>query len=157
MIDLQKEKACGLTMQQRYSIISNAIDVANEGGFLNEFTMSRVICIFAAAAWYDLDVDHILENPLAAWDEMLQDGTLEKMVDEHKEALEDLTDEAYDWFMDYGLYLRSIRGAFGDVSNFMQDMMDSLSDRLGANGMEEIANVLKLADDWGMNNAPKEE
>ena len=156
MIDLQVEKTCGLTMQQQYKIISNAIDIANEGGFMNAFTMQRAIYMLAAAAWYDLDEEHILENPLAAWDEMLQDGTLEKMIEEHKDYLDNIADNAFDWFYNYKDFLTSIRGAFGDVSNFMEDMMNSLSDRLGANGMEEIANVLKLADEWGMNNAQQE-
>ena len=156
MIDLEKEKALKINMSQTYKILSHAIDVANEDGFLNTYTFERALWMFAAIELYDIQEDKVLENPLVAWNEMLADGTIDKLCGEYEKELQHLAEVGEDWFIGYEGYLHSVRGAFGDIQNFMKDMTDGLAAKFGENGMEELANVLKIADEWGMNNAPQE-
>lgn len=57
MFNLELEKQCILTAQDRYDIISAAIQDSYDDGFMNSFIFQRVLYCFAFAALDNSDLE----------------------------------------------------------------------------------------------------
>ena len=159
-MQLQLEKDSVFSAQEAYQIISDAIDFAEEdGGFINSFIFERALYVCAARALYDDKVNEIntslLEDgsPLITWDKLLKDGTIDKMVDEHKDTLDYLADLGGIWFQEYVDAAHSMRSLVDVVNTLMEGMAGNMSKQLEMFKNDAgIQNVTEIADKWGMNN-----
>ena len=159
-MQLQLEKDSAFSAQEAYQIISDAIDFAEEdGGFINSFIFERVLYVCAARALYDDKADEIntslLEDgsPLITWDKLLEDGTIDKMIDEHKYTLDYLADLGGIWFQEYVDAAHSMRSLVDVVNTLMEGMAGNMSKQLEMfKNDADIQNVTEIADKWGMNN-----
>lgn len=52
MINLETEKSLALDAQERYDIISFAMDAADDNGFINSFVFERALYCYAAIMLY---------------------------------------------------------------------------------------------------------
>lgn len=52
MINLEIEKSLALDAQERYDIISFAMDAADDNGFINSFVFERALYCYAAIMLY---------------------------------------------------------------------------------------------------------
>jgi hypothetical protein len=52
MINLETEKSLALNAQERYDIISLAMDAADDNGFINSFIFERALYCYAAIILY---------------------------------------------------------------------------------------------------------
>ena len=159
-MQLQLEKDSAFSAQEAYQIISDAIDFAEEdGGFINSFIFERALYVCAARALYDDKADEIntslLEDgsPLITWDKLLEDGTIDKMIDEHKDTLDYLADLGEIWFQEYVDAAHSMRSLVDVVNTLMEGMAGNMSKQLEMfKNDADIQNVAEIADKWGMNN-----
>ena len=156
MINLEIEKSLALDAQERYDIISFAMDAADDNGFINSFVFERALYCYAAIMLYpelkeDLS-EKIASNLINAWNIILDDGLFEKMIKNYETTLSVLCQEAEIWFKEYADWAHSARGILEIVQQFsgniVQNAADKLTDTAQQTGVQEL---LEVADEWGMN------
>lgn len=158
-MNIQKEKAYKLSSQERYNIIADTIDYAEDDGFLNQFVASRAFYVCAARAYYPELTEKIntaiLEgSPMIAWNMLLEDGTIEKLMKEYEEEIQALSDELMVWFEDYMAYRHSARGVIDILETFTGNMANNMVGQINAfKNDADISSVTEIANKWGMNNA----
>ena len=154
---LQEKDSC-FTAQEAYQIISDAIDFAEEdNGFINSFIFERALWICAARTLYEDKVDEIntslLEDgsPLITWNSLIEDGTIDQMVADHKESLDYLAADASKWFDEYTEAAHSMRSLVDVINALMEGMSGNLGKQLDAFKQDsDIQNVIDIADKWGL-------
>ena len=157
-IDLKLEKECEFSAQDRYDIISAAVTDSYDDGFMNQFIFERALYCYALAAFSETDEDSRIEkffnihsNPLVYWTENIDEITT--MIQEHKETLNILAEDANLWYEDYTDYAYSMRGMLDNLGDIMGGVTQMAQDELVEmqnNG--ELQSVLGIADKWGINN-----
>lgn len=162
MIQLDNEKKRTLSTQDVYDIISFSVQAADDEGFMNSFIFTRAMYCFAALRLYTERVDElqgiIAKNINSAWDYLLEDGTVEKMTEEHSEDLEYLAEAGSAWFTEFEEYAHSARGLLNTIQVFTSDIVAAAADQFKAVAQETgVQEALTIADKWGMNNNPQGE
>lgn len=157
-IDLKLEKECEFTAQERYDIISAAVSDSYDNGFMNQFIFERALYCYALAAFSEPDMESrvqlfidIHSNPLDYWTNNIDE--VFTMIQEHKETLNILAEDANLWFVDYTEYAYSMRGMLDNLGDIMGGVTQMAQDELVAmqeNG--ELQGVMDIANKWGMNN-----
>ena len=161
-LNIDKEKTSALSSAAQFDIINFAIQAAEENGFLNSFIFERALYCFAAIVLNDDrkdEISHLVsQGVIEAWEKLVEDGTMDELVNNYAEALDDLSDNAQRWFEEYGKYTISARGLLNNIQELSGTIVQSAADRLrDASSDAGILDVLKIADDWGMNNRLPEE
>lgn len=158
-MNIDKEKAYKLSSQERYDIISHAMDVAEDDGFINQFVFIRSLYVFAARALYpemleQIDEDLVTGSPMIVWDRMLEDDVVGTMIKDYEDELNALAEEGRIWLEDFMTYRNSARG----IVDVLQVFTNSIADNMGQS-LEMLKNdvdvqaALDIADKYGMNNA----
>lgn len=155
MINLETEKSLALDAQERYDIISFAMDAADDNGFINSFVFERALYCYAAIMLYpELKEDlskKIASNLIDAWNVLLDDGLFEKMAKNYETTLNILCQEAEIWFKEYADWAHSARGILEVVQEFSGDILQNAAGRLTATAEETgVQELLEVADEWGM-------
>ena len=158
-MNIDKEKAYKLSSQERYDIISHAMDAAEDDGFINQFVFVRSLYVFAARAlypemWEQIDEDLVTGSPMVAWDRMIEDDVVDTMIKDYGDELNALAEEGRIWLEDFMTYRNSARG----IVDVLQVFTNSIADNMGQS-LEMLKNdidvqaALDIADKYGMNNA----
>ena len=158
-MNIDKEKAYKLSSQERYDIISHAMDAAEADGFVNQFVFIRSLYVFAARALYpemleQIDEDLVTGSPMVAWDRMLEDDVVDTMIKDYGDELNALAEEGRIWLKDFMTYRNSARG----IVDVLQVFTNSIANNMGQS-LEMLKNdadvqaALDIADKYGMNNA----
>lgn len=158
-MNIDKEKAYKLSSQERYDIISHAMDIAEDDGFINQFVFIRSLYVFAARVLYpeileQIDEDLVTGSPMVAWDRMLEDDIVDTMIKDYNDELNALAEEGRIWLEDFMTYRNSARG----IVDVLQVFTNSIADNMGQS-LEMLKNdvdvqaALDIADKYGMNNA----
>ena len=162
-LDLNKEKTSALSFAAQFDIINFSIQAAEENGFLNSFIFERALYCFAAIVLNDDRKDEIsslvAKGVIEAWEQLVEDGTMDQLVAEYKDVLDDLNDNAVRWFEEYNKYTISARGLLNNIQELSGSIVQNAANQLRAASSETgVLDILKLADEWGMNNRlPMEE
>lgn len=162
-LDLNKEKTSALSSAAQFDIINFSIQTAEENGFLNSFIFERALYCFAAIVLNDDRKDEIsslvAKGVIEAWEQLVEDGTMDQLVAEYKDVLDDLNDNAVRWFEEYNKYTISARGLLNNIQELSGSIVQNAANQLRAASSETgVLDILKLADEWGMNNRlPMEE
>lgn len=162
-LDLNKEKTSALSSAAQFDIINFAIQAAEENGFLNSFIFERALYCFAAIVLNDdrkEEISHLVsQGVIEAWEQLVEDGTMDEMINNYAEALDDLSDNAQRWFEEYGKYTISARGLLNNIQELSGSIVQNAAEQLRSASTEAgVLDVLQLADNWGMNNRlPMEE
>jgi|GEM_PF-3239202 hypothetical protein len=156
-IDLTLEKQSALSTQDMYDIIAFSIEAANDSGFMNSFIFNRALYLFAAIILYPEHKDEysslVAKNINTAWDKMLEEGILENMANDFPVELQLLAENGENWYSEYTQYAHSARGLLDTIQTFTGDIVKSAAEQLKeASDQSGIQEVLKIADNWGMNN-----
>lgn len=156
-MNIEQEKNNVFTPQETYDIISAAIDMADDEGFVNSYVFERALYVCAARILYEDRIDEInsslLENgsPLVTWKTLLDDGTIDQMIAEHEQSLDYLASLGELWFEEYAENAHSLRS--------LVDVIQVLMDGLAGNAMKQldmfkqdadVQNVIDIADKWGL-------
>lgn len=167
MINLENEKSLALDAQERYDIISFAMDAADDNGFINSFVFERALYCFAAIALYpeqkDIIVKAMTESPMIAWLILIDQKILDKMIEEYEPTIKQLADEAQVWFNEYSDWAHSARGILDIVQQFTGNFVENAANSLTASAEESgVSKIIDIANEWGMGrdalkDAPKEE
>lgn len=167
MIDIELEKSFKLNAQDRYDIISMAMDAADDNGFINSFIYERALYVYAAIMLYPEWKDELSEaaalDLLRTWDLLLEKNLLEKMNTDYPLEISALTDAAEDWYAEYSDWAHSARGILDMVQTFTGNVLNTAAGRLEETAKETgVANIIDIANEWGMNRdslkeIPKEE
>lgn len=156
MINLETEKSLALDAQERYDIISFAMDAADDNGFINSFVFERALYCFAAINLYpehkELITQAMTVSPIETWKLLITNGLIEAMMKQYGTTLDQLADEAKIWFDEYSDWAHSARGILDVVQQFSGDILQNAAGRLTSTAEETgVSDLLEIADEWGMN------
>ncbi len=156
-LDLNKEKTSALSSAAQFDIINFSIQAAEENGFLNSFIFERALYCFAAIVLNDDRKDEIsslvAKGVIEAWEQLVEDGTMDQLVAEYKDVLDDLNDNAVRWFEEYNKYTISARGLLNNIQELSGGIVQYAAQQLrNASSETGVLDILKIADEWGMNN-----
>lgn len=158
-INLELEKSLSLTSQDVYDILDFSTQAAYDDGFMNSYIFERAIYIFSAIRLYPDKAEEI--TPLAAqninltWNYLLENGIVEDMISNYEAECNYLSEYGKQWFEDYTKYALSARGLLNNIQSFTGDLVNQAANKFKEfNDGSEIQEVLEIADQWGMNNAP---
>lgn len=175
MLDLNFEIISPLTTQERYDIIENALNAANDNGFLNQYIFEQSLWCQAAAILVDDVSDEIKElievNPMEAWDKMIKEEILQEFFNKYNDLgiKDEITGQtelyinylgriATEYFNDYKDFLLSLGGALSQTDMMSTENLDefkqSLQDFISS---DNTLKTLEVADSWGMNNKIEDE
>lgn len=162
-MQLQLEKDSVFTAQEAYQIISEAMEFAEENdGFINSYIFERALYVCAARVLYadiaDAINDSIISNgsPLITWNELLKNGTVDRMAEEHGASLDYLASLGAVWFEEYTAAAHSMRSLIDVINAFVGGMAGNMGQQLEMFKNDKgIQDVMNLADKWGMNNTPE--
>ena len=156
-MNLEQEKNSVFTPQETYEIISAAIDMADDEGFVNSYVFERALYVCAARVLYEDKTDKInlslLEggSPLVTWKELLDDETIDQMVAEHKESLDYLASLGQIWFEEYTEAAHSLRSLIDVIQAFTDGMAGNMGKQLDMFKQDiDVQNVVDIADKWGL-------
>lgn len=158
-MNINKEKAYKLSSQERYDIISRAMDAAEDDGFVNQFVFVRSLYVFAARTLYpeleeQIDEDLITGSPMIAWDRMLEDDVVGTMVKDYGDDLDALAEEGRIWLEDFMTYRNSARGIIDVLQVFTNNIANNMGQQLEMLKNDvDVQAALDVADKYGMNNA----
>lgn len=158
-MNINKEKAYKLSSQERYDIISRAMDAAEDDGFINQFVFVRSLYVFAARALYpeleeQIDEDLITGSPMIAWDKMLEDDIVNTMIKDYNNDLDALAEEGRIWLEDFMTYRNSARGIVDVLQVFTSSIADNMDQSLEMLKNDvDVQAALDVADKYGMHNA----
>lgn len=154
---IEQEKNCVFTPQETYEIISAAIDVADDEGFVNSHVFERALYVYAARVLYEDKIDEIntslIKNgsPLITWKELLDDGTVDQMIAEHGESLDYLASLGQIWFEEYTEAAHSLRSLIDAIQVLTDGMAGNVGKQLEAFKQDaDVQNVIDIADKWGL-------
>ena len=155
MINLSFEEKTALDAQERYDIISYAMDAADDSGFVNSYIFERALYCFAAIILYpdrkEALATLISINLLDGWKHLVQDGTIQEMMEKYPDELKMLAEEGKIWFEEYSDWAHSARGILDVVQQYSGNIVQSAASRLTqtaeSTGVQDLLNV---AEDWGM-------
>ena len=156
-MNLEQEKNNIFTPQEIYEIISAAIDMADDEGFVNSYVFERALYVCAARILYEDKAEQIntslLENgsPLITWKELLEDETIDQMIAEHSESLDYLASLGVIWFEEYTEAAHSLRSLIDVIQTFTDGMAGSMGKQLDMFKQDsDVQNVINIADKWGL-------
>lgn len=157
-MNINLEKAYKLSSQERYDIISNAMDAAEDDGFINQFVFIRSLYVFAARVLYpelteQINTDLLNGSPMIVWDKMLEDGIIDNMVDDYSDELNILADEGQIWLEDFMTYRNSARGIIDVLQIFTEGIAGNMGKQLDMfKNDADIIGIQEMAEKWGLNN-----
>lgn len=157
-ISLEREKSLGLSTQDVYDLINLAVEAADDSGFVNTFVLERALYELAAVM-YEEDPGRkskmssmVAENVNTAWDVMVKDGTIDALLEGHKEDVDYIADCAATWVSEYTEYAHSARGLLDAFQQVSGSIVDVAAKQLEKTAKDTgAAEVLEIADRWGMN------
>ena len=156
-MNIDLEKAYQLPSQERYDIISRAMDAAEDDGFINQFVFIRALYVFAARVLYSemteqIDEDLLNGSPMTVWDKMLKDGVVDNMINDYSAELNVLADEGQIWLVDFMTYRNSARGIIDVLQVFTEGLAGNMGQQLEVfKNDADIAGVQEIAERWGFN------
>ena len=156
-MNIDLEKAYQLPSQERYDIISRAMDAAEDDGFINQFVFIRALYVFAARVLYSemteqIDEDLLNSSPMMVWDKMLKDGVVDNMINDYSAELNILADEGQIWLEDFMTYRNSARGIIDVLQVFTEGLAGNMGQQLEVfKNDADIAGVQEIAERWGFN------
>lgn len=156
-VDLAQEKARKLTTQDIYDIINFSTQAAEDNGFMNSFIFQRALYLFAAIVLIPERKEEIApmvaRNINEAWDSLIEDGTIEQLIQDYDADMFMLADCGQNWYDEYTAYAHSARGLLDTIQTFTGDIVQAAAEQLKNASVESgIQDVLTIADKWGMNN-----
>lgn len=159
MINLEQVKNCPLTSQEMYDMINSCIEAAEDNGFLNQFVFERaLVCHEILNLVEDLDDlagSRVAENPLTAFDQFLEQGQIDELIANHKDAVEYIGQVAAQYFEDYEKYLLSIGGVLNKAEIFSSEVLQNMAGQVQTlTTNQDVKEALRIADEWGMNRVP---
>lgn len=156
-MNLEQEKNNVFTPQETYEIISAAIDMADDEGFVNSYVFERALYVCAARILYEDQLDKIntslLENgsPLVTWKELLDEGIVDQMIAEYSESLNYLASLGEIWFEEYTEAAHSLRSLIDVIQAFTDGMAGSMGKQLDMFKQDaDVQDVISIADKWGL-------
>ena len=156
-MNIEQEKNNIFTPQETYEIISAAIDMADDDGFVNSFVFERALYVCAARVLYEDKFDEINKSlvedgsPLITWSKLLEDGTIDQMAAEYQSPLDYLASLGQTWFEEYTEAAHSLRSLIDVIQTFTGGMASNITEQLNTFKKDaDIQNVVDIAGKWGL-------
>lgn len=158
-IDCIKEKNSALTAQERYDIIDFAIKSAQEDdGFINTFILQRALCLYALILLTEEPrkselQDMVSNDLLGSWNELIQSKEIENFAQDYSNTLDLLAEEAEQWCDDYIAHYQSVGNIVSIIETLSTNLLGKAQETFSSfQNDETIQQVMRIAEDWGMNN-----
>lgn len=146
-----------------YEIIANSILASVVDGYINSFVFERALYVYAATTLYSELIEEIAKenqegNILNTWDYLLEQGTIESMYNEYGKYLDELAENANNWYNENNQYNSSLKSLIDALYLLTGQLVDNTKDSFtNAVNQDSLQNVLQVADKWGMNNNIEQE
>lgn len=156
MIDLEYEKKRNLTTKQICQIEDFAAQAANDNGFFNSFVFERALVVFSAQMLFEEKRDQIASaigngyDISLAFDMLVEDGTVEKLVQEYGEDLAHIQMVGEKWFKEAETFEHSARGLLNSVTTLSGDIVKSAAQQLQKAASGDAKVVEEFARNWGL-------
>ena len=155
-MNIQNQKDCKISAQDRYDIISRAIDVAEDDGYLSQFVFECALYDFTANHLYpeqEIEQQILESSPMVVWDNLLTEGIIDMMIEDYALELEMIAEDGAIWFEDYQAFRHSARGVVDVIEAFTGAMANGVGKQLDMfKADSDIASVYDIAEKWGINN-----
>ena len=160
-MNLEFEKQRKLSTQDMYDILAFAVDAAEDNGFMNSFVFERAMYEYAAIMVFQEDKEtlasKVAQNVNSAWDYMLEEGYIDRLIEQYQPELDMLADCGERWMEEYTAYTHSARGLLDTVKMVSGDITQNMISQLKQTADKEgVSNLIQIADQWGMNNTLEE-
>lgn len=158
MINLELEKKSNLTPEDVRDICDFAIQDAEVNGFVSSYDFEHAIWVYAAIVIFQENKDDIVakvttEGYYAAYQMLLEDGTLEKLATDYAKEMQQVADVSAAWYDDYTKFSNSVRAVFNDFKNYSSGILQQNAEQLlSAQSNEDFKEVYNIAEKWGLNN-----
>lgn len=158
MIDLTLEKKSSITPQEVHEICEFAMQDAEVNGFVSSYDFSHAIWVYAADIIFEDKKDDIVEKittegMFAAYQMLLEDGTLEALNNDYQVEMQQIADASVVWYNDYIKYATSIRGTLNAFQTYSGGILqDNVNQLFQAQTNPDLKNVYDIANKWGLNN-----
>lgn len=158
MIDLEVEKDRTIGTSDVMAVIHFSLQTAEQNGYISSFIFERSLLIYSISVFHPERADKIAKMMAddfgTTWDTLIEDGSIQKLGEEHGEDIDYILDSADSWFKEYVEYSNSVRGLVSDIQAIAGDTLSSAKQQL-VNTMQETkaADVLNIANEWGINNS----
>lgn len=162
-MNISKEKNLKLTAQEIHDIMDLSMQAAEINGFISTYDFNRALYTYAAIMLYNDRKDEIVEQItegtyLTAWTYLLQDGTIEQLLEEYPDEMDYLAESGQIWYEEYNNYALSIRGSLDEFRLFSRDILSKNAEQLfEAQNNSDFKNTYEIADRWGLNNENPDE
>ena len=161
MINIDILKDVQLNSQEIYDVINEAIEEAEDSGFLNAFVYERSLIIHLVLLLIqDIEEEdkQSIVNPLQTFDNFIKKGYIDLLMQKYAITIDYVTKVAATWYQDYEKYLLSIGGTLNRAEVFSENNMTNVSNQfkeLLSN--DAITESIRIAEEWGLNRQPKVE
>ena len=155
MIDLQIENERSIGTSDALAIVNMATQLAEINGAVSSFLYERALLMLLAQVLYpEKNISEALCDDFGGtWDDLIEDGTIEKLNTEYGLDVEFLNSMAASWYDEYISFSQSARGVIDFVQSLAGDTFSKAKDQLQqVMDSQEIAETLNIANNWGMNN-----
>lgn len=155
MIDLQIENERSIGTSDALAIVNMATQLAEINGTVSSFLYERALLMLLVQVLYpEKNISEaICDDFGGTWDDLIEDGTIEKLNAEHDLDVEFLNSMAASWYDEYISFSQSARGVIDFVQSFAGDTFAKSKEQLqNLAGSQELMKALNIANDWGMNN-----
>lgn len=156
MIDYQYEVDKKLTTKQICQIEDFAAQAANDEGFLNSFVFERALMVFAAQVLYEDKREQIADaigggyDICMAFDMLVKDGTISKLINEYPEDVQQLSRIGATWFNEVQTFEHSPRGILNSISTMSGDIVQAAAQQLKETASDDVKFIEDFAKKWGL-------
>lgn len=157
MFNIDYEKNKKISTEQVSMILDMAAQAASDGGFISSYIFDRAVYVFAAQILYPEKKDVIASSIGAgydirlAFDNLVQDGTIEDMQTTYEKDIKVLSDEADIWYDEVYRYQQSARGLLDSITTLSGDIVKSATEQLQQVANGDVKIIQEFADKWGLN------
>lgn len=162
MIDIEYEKSKKLTTEQITMIFDFAAQAASDNGYINSFIFERAIYVFAAQVLYPAKKELIAStigtgyDIRLAFDNLVQDGTLEDMFAGYPDEMKNLQKDGEIWLGEVAKFQQSVRGILDSINTLSGDIVKTAAEQLQKAASGDAQIIQEFANKWGLDRDFKE-
>ena len=156
MFDVDYEKTKKLTTEQITLIFDFAAQAASDNGYINSFIFERAVCVFAAQVLYP-EKQELIASAIGtgydirlAFDNLIKDGTIEKMLGDYKDEMEHLFEDGSIWLEEVAKFQQSVRGILDSINTLSGDIVKTAAEQLQKAASGDAQIIQEFANKWGL-------
>lgn len=157
MINIDQEKNRTIGTSDALAVLDFATQAADRAGFVSSFIFNRAFIMYTISMLHPDRSEEIAAGIAkdfgGMWDTLMEDGTIEKLLEDNAEDVKFMSEVASEYYVEYTDYALSARGLLDFIQSLAGDTLatakSQLLETINGSGADEVIN---FANKWGMNN-----